>query len=115
MRHSLSVLAVASLVLVPVAASGQGQSPASKTAKSWTPARTADGQPDLQGTWVNFDSTPFEAPGGPQLPAAPAGVGPAANWADHDSPMPAKRASMVVDPPDGKVPVMAWAEAKRDY
>ena len=21
---------------------------------------TPDGQPDLQGTWVNFDSTPFE-------------------------------------------------------
>jgi hypothetical protein len=29
--------------------------------------------------------------------------------------MPERRASMVVDPPDGKVPVMAWAEAKRDY
>jgi hypothetical protein len=29
--------------------------------------------------------------------------------------MPERRKSMVVDPPDGKVPVMAWAEAKRDY
>jgi len=81
----------------------------------WAPSKTADGSPDLQGTWVNFDSTPFEAPGAPQQPAAPAGVGPAPNWADHDSPMPERRLSMVVDPPDGKVPVMPWAEAKRDY
>jgi len=35
------------------------QPPASRS--GWTPARTPDGQPDLQGTWVNFDSTPFEA------------------------------------------------------
>jgi hypothetical protein len=95
---------------------GQTQAGASKAAKAggWTPSRTADGQPDLQGTWVNFDSTPFETPGVPQ-PAAVPGVNPPAHWADHDSPMPARRASMVVDPPDGKVPVMAWAEAKRDY
>ena len=33
------------------------------SAQKWT-ARTPDGQPDLQGIWVNFDSTPFEAPGG---------------------------------------------------
>src|SRR5262249_39807320 len=27
----------------------------------WTPAsRTPDGQPDLQGVWTNFDSTPME-------------------------------------------------------
>jgi hypothetical protein len=29
--------------------------------------------------------------------------------------MPERRKSMVVDPPDGKVPVLPWAEAKRDY
>ena len=27
---------------------------------AWT-RKTPDGQPDLRGTWVNFDSTPFEA------------------------------------------------------
>src|SRR5690349_14561226 len=27
----------------------------------WTPAsRTPDGQPDLQGVWTNFDTTPME-------------------------------------------------------
>jgi len=101
----------------PKPSTAVGKVPVPLNAKNgWTPRKTADGQPDLQGMWVNFDSTPFETPGGqPQQPAAPAGVGPAPNWADHASPMPERRKSMVVDPPDGKVPVLPWAEAKRDY
>ena len=30
--------------------------------KAWTPARTPDGQPDLQGIWTNATITPFERP-----------------------------------------------------
>ena len=30
--------------------------------ESWTPPLIADGQPDIQGVWTNFDPTPFEAP-----------------------------------------------------
>src|SRR5208283_5061092 len=30
--------------------------------KVWTPTRTADGQPDLQGVWTNATLTPFERP-----------------------------------------------------
>jgi len=81
-------------------------------AAPYTPRLTADGQPDLQGTWVNFDSTPFEAD---EAPPAQTNVNPPAHWTDHDSPMSAKRRSMVVDPPDGRVPVLKWAEDKRDY
>src|SRR2546426_1870128 len=59
------VIAVASLAPAPVAA--QALTPAAnKTAtakaKTWTPAHTRDGQPDLQGVWTNATITPFERP-----------------------------------------------------
>jgi len=31
-------------------------------AKTWTLQRTADGRPDLQGTWSSASLTPFERP-----------------------------------------------------
>jgi hypothetical protein len=40
-----------------VAAAGQEQTAPAKTvepAKNWTPLRTPDGQPDLQGIWTNY-------------------------------------------------------------
>ena len=98
-----------------------GQAPSAKAApaeKAWTGARTADGQPDLQGTWENFDTTPFERPE-PRPQNAPRGggggvaIGPPGFWSEAGKNAP--RPSMVVDPPTGRVPVMAWAEAKREY
>jgi hypothetical protein len=90
---------------------------AGASAQNWTPARTPDGQPDIQGIWVNFDNTPFETPAARPSGAggAAARVGPAPEFADHDSPTSEARRSMVVDPPDGRVPVLKWAEDKRDY
>ena len=87
-------------------------------AQSWKQGRTPDGQPDLQGIWLNFDSTPFEAPD--SKPAqrgggGDAGTGPAPEFADHTHKVSTRRRSMVVDPPDGRVPVLKWAEDKRDY
>src|SRR4029450_5881933 len=79
---------------------------------AWAPGRTADGQPDLQGKWVNFDSTPFEAD---ETPRPASEINPPAHGTEHDSPQSAARRSMVVDPPNGRVPVMKWAEDKRDY
>jgi len=102
------------MVLAVALAHGQAPAPADSAAPKWTPRLTADGQPDLQGTWVNFDSTPFEADQqAPSLFGNP--VNPPAHWADHDSPLSPTRTSMVVDPPDGRVPVMQWAEERRDY
>jgi hypothetical protein len=91
------------------------------SAQTWTQGRTPDGQPDIQGTWINFDATPFEAPlaqpvARPAAPAAPAvNVNPAPEFADHNHQVSKARRSMVVEPPDGRVPVMKWAEEKRDY
>ncbi len=92
---------------------------AAGSAQQWTQGRTPDGQPDIQGTWLNFDSTPFETPTPVARPAAAtapaANVGPAPEFADHNHPTSKARPSMVVDPPDGRVPVMKWAEDKREY
>jgi hypothetical protein len=84
-------------------------------AQGWTPKRTPDGQPDIQGTWVNFDSTPFEAPTGREEAAGNAAVNPDPDFAIHTSPVSARRKAMVVDPLSGRVPVLKWAEDKRDY
>jgi hypothetical protein len=85
------------------------------SAQGWTPKRTPDGQPDIQGTWVNFDSTPFETPTGNEPAAAASGVNPDPAFAVHDSPVSSRRKAMVVDPPSGRIPVLKWAEDKRDY
>jgi hypothetical protein len=113
-RRSVAIAVTAATLLLAALAHAQEPPSAGSAAPQWTPRLTRDGQPDLQGTWVNFDSTPFESDTTGPLGTIP-NVNPPAHWADHDSPMSPKRTSMVVDPPDGRVPVMKWAEDKRDY
>jgi hypothetical protein len=118
-----ALISVVSLIAVP--ASGQ--------TRVWTPPRTPYGQPDLQGLWTNATLTSFERPSelaGKQVLTAEeaaelekrtleardadrrqagtdADVALAYNqfWYDRGTKViPTRRTSLVVDPPDGRIP-----------
>jgi hypothetical protein len=109
-------------------------------ANNWTAPKTPDGQPDLEGTWTNATITPFERPDNlankPMLtpqeatdlekraaenrvdrPPKPGDVGSYNQvWTDSGTKVVSTlQTSLVVDPPDGRVPVTPAAEAQRDY
>ena len=102
--------------------------------------RTADGHPDIQGVWVNFDRTPLEVPTdedpgriaalrqwfpGLEVTAEglrgltgpnPGGLASFLGEGDgegHSSKRSALRRSLVVDPPSGRVPVLPAAEQQK--
>src|SRR5712692_7524442 len=139
---NLVLAALAVVAPLAMSALGQNESAAKKAVpakESWTPPRTVDGQPDLQGIWSNASIVPLERPKeleGKQVfsaeekaayearvfarssrdkqPAA-GGVGTYNNfWWDGDSKRaPNFRTALIVDPPDGKVPPLTPDAQKR--
>jgi hypothetical protein len=132
----MAAVAAVSLASLPLVA----QSPATKTAasakaKAWT-ARTADGQPDLTGNWSNATFTPLERPAAyatrefftPEEAEAFAKSrdenfnSQAADDVHYDNAIwqsenykkgvSTLRTSLIVDPPDGKLPPLT-EEARR--
>src|ERR1700730_14028024 len=139
---SIGVLGVAvfliSLASVPAAGQAPTKAPAGKTYKA---PRTPDGKPDLQGVWDYRTATPLERPNGvadkevdndeeaAELAKAAASrnqdrrdgagtdadVGRAYNdfWWDFGKKVTTNRTSLIIDPPDGRVPPLTAAAQAR--
>ena len=138
---TLGVLALTMLVLAPAA----GQS------RKWTPPRTPDGKPDIQGTFTFRTITPLQRPealagkdvltaaeaaafeasenkrqnrdlfdpekGAPSLGYAPRSQGGVLSynefWYERGSQVTEdRRTSLIVDPPDGRIPFTAATRAR---
>ena len=133
-----SALTLGIALLAPLPAAGQAAAEARVPAKPWTLSRTPDGQPDLQGIWTNATTTPLERPAALagkeffteqelaenekalQQPRTRESAGTVAHYdfAQYGlDPLQAKRTSsrrtsLIVDPPDGKIPPLT-AEARK--
>ena len=64
LRPAIAISTVLVVGAVSLGAQGQPAAPKKSTvaARTWTPSRTPDGHPDLQGIWTNNTATPFERP-----------------------------------------------------
>ena len=141
------VIAIAASVVSRSPALLNAQTRAASAAKTWNPARTPDGQIDLEGVWDFSTITPLERPGSvgdkqvftdeeaatfeqeenrrqnrdlidPKKGGAqylPGSVVPYNEfWYERgDKIVGSKRTSLIVDPPDGRIPTLTPAAQQR--
>ncbi len=132
-----AVLTVALMAGVAARPSAQTARISPKTQETWTPLRTADGQPDVQGYWTNATFTPLERPknlGTKEFyTEAEAAAVEKQRLLEENSQSPDdvhydnviwqgesyqrivsnRRTSMIFDPPDGRVPPLSEEGKKR--
>ena len=136
-RRVGAIVVMAVVVAVPVA--GQSSAAEAKASKSSTASRTADGHPDLEGTWSFATLTPLERPAAfagkdvlsadeatkleeqaeqtrnvERVPKAGDPGGYNRFWFDNPTKViRTRRTSLIVDPADGKVPALTAAGEER--
>ncbi len=131
------------LIVIALLVLGGPSSAMAQVESQWRPPATADGQPNVQGVWTNFDLTPFETPNEIDIER----LAPLARWfpginqpqkppsrpdpnerveadprdllmnsqnIDGPGRRSERRRSMVVDPPDGRMPVKESTVAFRN-
>jgi hypothetical protein len=110
---------------------------AKAAAEKRNPPRTPDGQPDLQGYWTNATTTPLERPteftgkqilteqeavefqervlrpSGEGPPGLQAGSSISDFWFERGNVVEGRRSSLIVDPPDGRIPPLTPAARER--
>src|SRR5262249_45962810 len=140
----IRIFSVSALVLVFASLMPPKATPQTKTsvAKKWISPKTPDGQPDIQGIWNNSTITPLERPADlagkafftPAEAAAyekqtlqtgnadrrdggaDADVGRAYNefWRTRGGIVSTLRTSLIIDPPDGRIPALTPEAQKRN-
>ena len=136
MNRCAPVALACGLALASLAA---GQ-PSPKATNTWTPPKTAWGDPDLQGVWPGNMGVPMQKPKGfgdrttlteaeyadrvtraeraaasdneERAPKdAKVGIGPPSYWTERGKPT--RQVSMIIDPPDGRIPPLTEEAQKR--
>jgi hypothetical protein len=128
---ALAAAGVTLLIVMPTHGAEPGAKDGAKAPKTWSPPRTPDGQPDLQGYWTNGSYIPLERPkelGDKEFytEAEAAAVEKKKLQDDHSQAAddihydnviwqgdkyakgsPSLRTSIVFDPPDGRLPPLS--------
>ena len=121
MGPTVTLVAVMSLMSNSVAGQAPPAAQTPADAGTYVASRTPDGQPDISGMWLPGQVGGVETPSGEPWRGQRTGnateflfgitARPETRAAAGEAPAPPR--IMVVDPPDGKIPLQPWAAAKR--